>query len=615
MYRMRHPIIGIFAGADLLSPRATERSQANLAVALKDKEGAPRDLRDVHQRQGYDAELSAARAQLRDVIDNMNEGLIVFGADSRLVMWNRRMLDFFPELGTILRVGMFRQEYLERAAHILWLDLERDQDVAAWAREQAEKFDAACSIEQPLRDGRWLLLRQARGEDGSLIIVRTDITILKHREADLRKSKEELRIQSGKMSEYAIAAQKANRAKSAFLAAMSHEIRTPLTAVIGFTSLLGDTCLSEEQQAHVNVLRSSSHHLLSLVGDILDFSKLESGNFALDCEVVNLDQIMREVESITFGLLGDRLVDLRMQISPEAPRWIMGDAARIKQVLLNFTSNAVKFTNSGEVAIEVAAEDKELVFSVRDTGIGVPVEDQERIFSAFEQVRGDGPIYRVGAGLGLSISRSLAEAMAGSIGVNSKPGQGSCFWFRMPRVDAPAPLLALNQSEQVAPAPAMRILVAEDAPSSAKLIEAVLTRMNHVVVLAGDGAQALEAARCAEFDLVLMDLQMPVKGGLEAAREIRALGGKWRTVPIFALTAAALEEDQAAAQEAGMEEFLTKPFTPEDLAAALARAMLRKQDAQRTTIHRTNVIAAPSAETAQASIVGSGRLRRPAEVS
>jgi PAS domain-containing protein len=143
MYRMRHPIIGIFAGADLLSPRATKRSQANLAVALKDKEGAPRDLREVHQRQGCDAELSAARAQLRDVIDNMNEGLIVFGADSRLVMWNRRMLDFFPELGTILRVGMFRQEYLERAAHILWLDLEMDQDVAAWAREQAEKFDAA----------------------------------------------------------------------------------------------------------------------------------------------------------------------------------------------------------------------------------------------------------------------------------------------------------------------------------------------------------------------------------------------------------------------------------------------------------------------------------------
>jgi signal transduction histidine kinase len=386
-----------------------------------------------------------------------------------------------------------------------------------------------------LRDGRWLLLRQARGEDGSLIIVRTDITILKHREADLRKSKEELLIQSGKMSEYAIAAQKANRAKSAFLAAMSHEIRTPLTAVIGFTSLLGDTCLSEEQQAHVNVLRSSSHHLLALVGDILDFSKLGSGNFALDCEVVNLDQIMREVESITFGLLGDRLVDLRMQISPEAPRWIMGDAARIKQVLLNFTSNAVKFTNSGEVAIEVAAEDKELVFSVRDTGTGVPVEDQERIFSAFEQVRGDGPIYRVGAGLGLSISRSLAEAMAGSIGVNSKPGQGSCFWFRMPRVDAPAPLLALNQSEQVAPAPAMRILVAEDAPSSAKLIEAILTRMNHVVVLAGDGAQALEAARCAEFDLVLMDLQMPVKGGLKRRERfvrLAANGGRSPSSPL-----------------------------------------------------------------------------------
>jgi signal transduction histidine kinase/DNA-binding NarL/FixJ family response regulator len=600
------------AGAGLASMRAMERSQAHLAAALKDKESLLDDLSDLSLLRRRDAELSAARTQLRGIIDNMNEGLIVFGANSRLVLWNQRMLDFFPELGPILRVGMFRQEFLERAAHILCLELDKDENITSWVREQVEKFDAARSIEQPLRDGRWLLLRQARGEDGSLIIVRTDITDLKGREADLRKSKEALRTQSCKTNEYAAAAQKASRAKSAFLAAMSHEIRTPLTAVIGFTRLLGDTPLSEEQRAHVNVLRASSHHLLALVGDILDFSKLESGNLALDCEALDLGEIMREVESITRGLLGDRPLDLRVQISPDAPRWIMGDSARIKQVLLNFTSNAVKFTNEGEIALEVALEDKELVFSVRDTGIGVPMADQERIFSAFEQVRGDGPIYRAGAGLGLSISKSLAEAMAGSIGVKSEAGQGSCFWFRMQCVDAPTPLLGRSQIAQAAPTPVMRILVAEDAPSSAKLIEAILTKMNHVVVLAADGAQALEAAQAAEFDLVLMDLQMPVKSGLEAARAIRALGGRWRTIPIFALTAAALQEDQDSAQEAGMDEFLTKPFSPEDLAAALTRAALRNLDAQRTTTHRTNAIAAPSAETAQASTACSPRLRCPA---
>ena len=438
----------------------------------------------------------------------------------------------------------------------------------------------------------------------------SDLNVLRGRDAELRAEAQHL--QSCKMSEYAAAAQKANRAKSAFLAAMSHEIRTPLTAVIGYTSLLAETPLSEEQKAHVKVLRTSSHHLLALVGDILDFSKLESGNLALDCEALDLDEIMREVESITHGLLGDRPVRLRVHVSPDAPRWIMGDAARMKQVLLNFTSNAVKFTNAGEIALEVAAEGTDLVFSVRDTGIGVPVEDQERIFSAFEQVRGDGPIYRAGAGLGLSISKSLAEAMAGSIGVKSEAGQGSCFWFRMPRVDAPTPLLVRSQIAQAARTPVMRILVAEDAPSSARLIEAILTRMNHIVVLAGDGAQALEAARGSQFDLVLMDLQMPVKGGLEAARDIRALGGEWRTIPIFALTAAALQEDQDAAQEAGMDEFLTKPFTPEDLAAALSRAALRNLDAQRTTTHRIKATAAPSADKAQASTDASARLRRPA---
>lgn len=563
------------AGAGLLSVRAIERSHENLASALKENDGLLCELNDLDLLRSRGEELAAAQTQLRDVIDNMSEALIVFGANGRLLLWNQRLLDFFPELGPILRVGMFRHEYLERAAHILCLDLDSGDDAAAWARDQIDHFGSVRFLEQRLKDGRWVLLRQARGADGALIIVRTDITELKRREAALRSLQEAQEAQSRELAQYAEAAGQANRAKSAFLAAMSHEIRTPLTAVIGFANLLGDTPLSAEQQRHVNVLRTSSRHLLALVSDILDFSRLESGNLKLGWEPFDLHAVLGEAEAITRGLLGDKAVAVRVFIAPDAPRWAMGDSARLKQVLLNFTSNSAKFTREGEIAIKAEIEGDELAFSVHDTGIGVPEADRSRIFCAFEQVRGQGPIYRAGAGLGLSISKSLVEAMGGSIGVKDVPGRGSCFWFRIPLVRAAAPLAA-GAGGQPDHAPPMRILVAEDAASSASLIEAMLVRMGHQVVLARDGAQAVERAQEAAFDLVLMDLQMPTKGGLEAAREIRALGERWRTIPIFALTAAASQEDQDAACEAGMDEFLTKPFSRDDLSAALSRAALRK---------------------------------------
>ncbi len=563
-------LAGVVAMAGLAAARRVERSQTDLSLALEEREKLVDELSDLSLLRKREEQLTAARAQLRSVIDNMNEALIVFGPDDRLVLWNLRMLDFYPDLAPILRVGMDRQEYLERSAHILRLNFGEDVDRTQWARVQIEAFSASPYFEQKLADGRWVLLRHARGSDGSLIIVRTDITELKRRENDLRSSQEALEMQSCMLGEYAKTAEKASRAKSAFLAAMSHEIRTPLTAVIGYANLLSSTSLNEEQAQYLAVLKSSGRHLLALVGDILDFSRLESGALTLANEPMNLRAMMQEVEQITRGLLEDKDVTLHVSIDPDTPGWIMGDGARVKQILLNFTSNAVRFTKRGEINIELRREGDQIAFSVRDTGVGVAASDRERIFSAFEQV-GRGSFYRAGAGLGLSISRALAHAMGGSIGVESEVGQGSCFWFRMPAEIARAP-----QEMEAAPAHtggrSLRILVAEDAPSSARLIGAMLDRLGHHATLAANGAEAVRAARAQSFDLVLMDLQMPVMDGLQATREIRALGGDWARVPIYALTAAASQEDQAAALAAGMDDFLTKPFMPEDLEAALARA-------------------------------------------
>ncbi len=562
----------LVAAAGLASVRRVERSQRDLRLALADKEKLVDELSDLSLLRRREEELSAARSQLQNVIDNMNEALIVFGPDDRLVLWNKRMIDFYPDLAPILRVGMMRQDYLERAAAVLRIDFDPAVDRASWARAQIENLNVNSYLEQPLEDGRWVLLRHARGRDGSLIIVRTDITELKRRENDLRSSQEALEAQSSMLADYAKDAEKANRAKSAFLAAMSHEIRTPLTAVIGYANLLAGTPLNAEQERHLSVLKTSGRHLLALVGDILDFSRLESGALTLAREPMRLRDALREVEQITRGLLESKDVALEIRMDPRTPTWIMGDAARVRQILLNFTSNAVRFTESGAICIEARPDGGDLVFSVRDTGVGVPESERERIFSAFEQVR-RGSFYRAGAGLGLSISKALAQAMGGSIGVESELGAGSCFWFRMPVETAQAPA-SVDASPQAQVGRPLRVLVAEDAPSSAKLIAAMLERLGHHATIAGDGAQALALARQRSFDLVLMDLQMPVMDGLQAAREIRALGAGWARTPIFALTAAALQEDQAAARAAGMNEFLTKPFMPEDLEAALARAAL-----------------------------------------
>ena len=375
-------------------------------------------------------------------------------------------------------------------------------------------------------------------------------------------------------------AESANRAKSLLLANMSHEIRTPMTGVLGFADLLAGTALSGEQRDYVETIRSSGEALLDLINDILDFSKIEAGRLELNSDPVDIRSLVEKTVGLLAVQAAEKGLHLHFTIDPSAPQVILGDAMRLRQILVNLLGNAVKFTSVGEVTLTVtgvaeAGHDK-LEFLVRDTGPGIPLEHQSRIFDSFSQV--DATISRKhgGTGLGLAISKSLAEQMGGSLSVKSELGRGSAFWFAIPaRVVARA---AQQAAGKTAPAdisfadlPALRVIVAEDHPVNRDLALAFLDRLGYQADSAANGGELIERLNRAAYDVVFMDVQMPEVDGLEATRRIR------RDLPpegqprIIAMTAAAFPEDRARCLEAGMDDYIAKPVDLGRLVEVLRR--------------------------------------------
>ena len=476
--------------------------------------------------------------------------------------------------------GMPRNEIVGRRVHALYphdpalAALHQAKDEELWANPGMQSYEATLVM----GDGRVRRTMYSKATfthaDGSLagmIGIIADLTDLKDAEEKVRAALVDK-----------LSAEAANRAKSVFLANMSHEIRTPLTAIIGFSESLLDhgQSLSDRVEAIQAIIRSG-RHLLGVISDILDLSKIEAGRLEFETIPVALDALLQDVKALAALHAAEKGIEFRLDPVFPLPREFMGDALRLKQILLNLTSNAIKFTDKGSVTVRVRHEpaDGRLSFEVIDTGIGMTEEQLARLFQPFTQADPSTTRKYGGSGLGLFLSKQLAERMGGSIAVESAPGAGSRFTLSVPTgsLDGVAfvhDVASWVQSASAADATAQarrlrgRVLLAEDNVDNQRLIALHFQRLGAELVIAANGEEALARALAEPFDLVLMDMQMPVLDGIEATRRLRAQGYRR---PIVALTANAMQEDIRRCEEAGCDGFLSKPIDRARFSATLAR--------------------------------------------
>jgi signal transduction histidine kinase/ActR/RegA family two-component response regulator len=414
--------------------------------------------------------------------------------------------------------------------------------------------------------------------EGALLVF-LDVRARRVAEIELRAAKEAAERAHRQAEEARVAAERAAVAKSYFLATMSHEIRTPLTTVLGTAELLAHEPFDPQQRRRIEAILAAGRHLLAVIDDVLDYSRLEAGRVQL--QQVELRPV--EVASAVYALVEQRARDaglaLRFEVEPTAETVLIGDPTRLRQVLLNLVSNAVKYTPRGAVTVrlrvDVGRSRATLRGEVEDTGIGIPEDKRQELFEPFRQA---GPSAREGergSGLGLAISKRLVSAMGGSIGVVSEAGRGSLFWFEVPLRVAPAASRADPDRAEIHRAAALRILVVDDSPLNRELVRDMLRHQGHDVLCAADGAEAVARAADTPLDVVLMDLRMPGMDGIEATRRIRALGPPAGAVRILGLTANVLVAEQRVCRDAGMDGMLTKPIAWPELLTALSTARSR----------------------------------------
>ena len=522
------------------------------------------------------AALWESEGLLRSTIESMQD--LVFALDDQ-----GRFLDL---AATAVQGTAYREPAEYVGAHyssILPPDAAAKVDAAIEALLRGEEaspieYSLAVNGSQRQYSARISLRRDLEGRFlGTTAVVR-DVT-------KARRAEQELRAAHDRAERNAERALEASRAKSEFLANMSHEIRTPLNGVIGMVDLLLGTNLDEEQQGFVSTIQTSSLALLNVIDDILDFSRIEAGRLTLQAEDFDPRELLAQVLEIVSSGAREKGLDLSCSVDPRTPSQVHGDQKRLRQILLNLVGNAIKFTDQGGVSIETravpaGASKMRMEFTVRDSGIGIPQDQFERLFEKFSQVDGSATRRHGGTGLGLAIARQLVEMMGGSIRCQSTIGEGSEFWFdvELARVNGSGGTLRTpsEASASVGPRSAeqsKRVLLVEDNTVNQRVAHAMLQRLGYEVDLAEDGERALEALRVHRYQVVLMDCQMPVMDGYEATRRLRdeAEGALDPAVPVIAMTAHAMNGDRERCLAAGMDDYMSKPVSLDAMRDVLAR--------------------------------------------